>query len=121
MSELKICDLTRNLAFLVFSCVSEPSARLPAGNDKISRSIVKLPRRVSTRPLDDVAATPARFKFIFHTESVRMSLLPKWFDEATTRTLKLRVKLQILDHLRLELRLAGLEVRAEAVGFVFFS
>ena len=29
--------------------------------------------------------------------------------------------LQVLDHLRLELRLAGLEVRAEAVGIVFFS
>ena len=41
--------------------------------------------RVSRGRVDDV-----RFKVIFHTESVRMSLLPRWFDEATTLTLKAR-------------------------------
>ena len=81
MSEEKICDLTRSFAFLVFSCVSEPSARLPARE------------RHSRETAASSLARPRRRRQVqghFHTESVRMSLLPRWFDEATTRTLKLR-------------------------------
>ena len=111
MSELKICDLTRNFACRVFSCVSEPSARLPA-RERHSRetdaSSLARPRR---RRQVQVHFSHGVRAHVVVTEVVR---------GGHYSYIKVEV-LEVLDHLRLELRLARLEVRAEAVGIVFFS
>ena len=111
MSEEKICDLTRSLAFLVFSCVADPSARLPA-------------RERHSRETDASSLTRPRRRRqvqVHFPHGVRAHVVvAQMIAGGYYSYIKIEV-LQVLDHLRLELRLAGLEVRAEAVGIVFFS
>ena len=111
MFEEKICDLTRNLAFLVFSWVSEPSARLPARE-----------RHTRETAASSLARPRQRRQVQGHcSHGVRAHVV---VAQMVRRGHDLDVEgeaLQVLDHLRLELRLAGLEVRAEAVGAIFFS
>ena len=111
MSELKICDLTRSFAFLVFSWVAEPSARLPARE------------RHSRETAASSLARPRRRRQVqgHFSHGVRAHVVvAEMVRRGHYSYIKIEV-LQVLDHLRFEFCLTGLEVRAEAVGAIFFS
>ena len=109
MSEEKICDLTLNLACRVFSCVADPSARLPA-RERHSRetaaSSLARPRR------------PRQVQGHFSHGVRAHVVVAEMVRRGHYSYIKIEV-LQVLDHLRFEFGLTGLEVRAEAVGIVF--